>query len=162
MGEKEGKKHQCVVATHMAPTEDLAHNPGMCPDWESSWQPFGSQPTLNPLSHTSQGGSYYFLIYLLIWEREREEGEERQRNIYVREKHQLFASYTCPDRGSNPQPRYAPWLIVKPTIFWCTGLCSNQLTHLASARRGHSPQLYRELLPSYNPDSFQNTYTHAT
>ena len=26
-----------------APTGDLARNPGMCPDWESNWQLFGSQ-----------------------------------------------------------------------------------------------------------------------
>ena len=26
-----------------APTGDLACNPGMCPDWESNWQPFGLQ-----------------------------------------------------------------------------------------------------------------------
>ena len=25
------------------PTGDLAHNPGMCPDWESNQLPFGSQ-----------------------------------------------------------------------------------------------------------------------
>ena len=25
--EREGKKHQCVVAHHMSPTGDLAHNP---------------------------------------------------------------------------------------------------------------------------------------
>ena len=25
------------------PTGDLAHNPGMCPGWESNWRPFGSQ-----------------------------------------------------------------------------------------------------------------------
>ena len=25
------------------PTGDLARNPGMCPDWELNWQPFGSQ-----------------------------------------------------------------------------------------------------------------------
>ena len=25
------------------PTRDLAHNPGMCPDWESNQQPFGLQ-----------------------------------------------------------------------------------------------------------------------
>ena len=25
------------------PTGDLACNPGMCPNWESNWQPFGSQ-----------------------------------------------------------------------------------------------------------------------
>ena len=47
-GEREGEKHQCVVASHVAPTGDLAHNSGMCPDWESNWRPFGSQPMLNP------------------------------------------------------------------------------------------------------------------
>ena len=59
--EREGEKHQCVVAPHVAPTGDLALNPGMCPDWESNWRPFGSQPTLSPLSYTSQG-SIIFLI----------------------------------------------------------------------------------------------------
>ena len=34
--EEEGEKHQCVVASHVAPTGDLAHNPGMCSDWESN------------------------------------------------------------------------------------------------------------------------------
>ena len=42
-GEREGKKHHRVVASHMPPTGDLARNPGMCPDWESNQQPFGSQ-----------------------------------------------------------------------------------------------------------------------
>ena len=42
-GEREGEKHQCVVTSHMPPTGDLACNPGMCPDWESNGQPFGSQ-----------------------------------------------------------------------------------------------------------------------
>ena len=54
-GERKGEKHQCVVASHMAPTGDLARNPGMCPDWESNQRPIGSQPVLNPLSRTSQG-----------------------------------------------------------------------------------------------------------
>ena len=35
-GEREGEKHQCVVAPHMPPTGDLTHNPGMCHDWESN------------------------------------------------------------------------------------------------------------------------------
>ena len=35
-GEREGEKHQCVVASCMPPTGDLARNPGMCPDWESN------------------------------------------------------------------------------------------------------------------------------
>ena len=31
-----GEKHQCVVTSYTAPTRDLAHNPGMCPEWESN------------------------------------------------------------------------------------------------------------------------------
>ena len=54
-GEREGEKHQCVVVSPMPPTGDLARIPGMCPDLESNQRPFGSQPTLNPLSYTSQG-----------------------------------------------------------------------------------------------------------
>ena len=42
-GKREGEKHQCVVVSRAPPTGDLAHNPGMCPDWESNWQPFASQ-----------------------------------------------------------------------------------------------------------------------
>ena len=57
--EKEtGEKHQCVVASHTAPAEDLARNPGMCPDWELNWRP---SLALNPLSYTSQGLKSYFL-----------------------------------------------------------------------------------------------------
>ena len=54
-GERGGEKHQCVVASRVPCTEDLACNPGMCPDWESNQWPFGSQPALSPLSYTSQG-----------------------------------------------------------------------------------------------------------
>ena len=42
-GEKEGKKHQCVVDSHVPFVGYLACNPGMCPDWESNQRPFGSQ-----------------------------------------------------------------------------------------------------------------------
>ena len=35
-GEREGEKHQCVVASHVPLTRDLARNPGMCPGWESN------------------------------------------------------------------------------------------------------------------------------
>ena len=55
-GEREGEKHQCVGASWVAPTWDLACNPGMCSDWESNWWPFSLQAlALNPLSYTSQG-----------------------------------------------------------------------------------------------------------
>ena len=39
-GRKRGK-HQCVIDSHAAPAGDLAHNPGMCPEWELNHQPFG-------------------------------------------------------------------------------------------------------------------------
>ena len=41
--EIEGEKHQCVIASHVPPTGNLACYPGMCPDWESNQQPFGSK-----------------------------------------------------------------------------------------------------------------------
>ena len=41
--EREGEKHQCVVASSSPPAGDLARNPGMCPNWESNLQPFHSQ-----------------------------------------------------------------------------------------------------------------------
>ena len=44
--EKEGEKHQCVVASCALPTGDLARNPGMCPDWESNQRPFGLQANI--------------------------------------------------------------------------------------------------------------------
>ena len=34
--------HQSV-ASCTPPTGDVVHNPGMCPDRESNWQPFGAQ-----------------------------------------------------------------------------------------------------------------------
>ena len=40
--EREGEEHQCVVASRMPPTGDLARNPGMCPDWESNLRPLVS------------------------------------------------------------------------------------------------------------------------
>ena len=42
VGEREAEK-QCVVASHVPLTEDLAWNPGMCLDWELDQRPFGSQ-----------------------------------------------------------------------------------------------------------------------
>ena len=45
---------------------DLACNPGMCPDWESNLWPFGLQPTLNPLSYTSQGLFLFLKIVVQV------------------------------------------------------------------------------------------------
>ena len=43
VGEREGEKHQCVVASHMPLTGDPAYNPGMCPDWDLNQGLLGSQ-----------------------------------------------------------------------------------------------------------------------
>ena len=55
MREREGEKHQYVVASYAPPTGDLVHNPSMGLDWEMNQWLFGSQAVLIPLSHTSQG-----------------------------------------------------------------------------------------------------------
>ena len=45
-GERERKEYQCVVASRVPTTGDLACNPGMCPDWESNQRPFDLQASL--------------------------------------------------------------------------------------------------------------------
>ena len=51
-GEREGEKHQCVVAFCMPPVGNLAHNSGVCPDWELNSRPFGLQAvTQSTTSH---------------------------------------------------------------------------------------------------------------
>ena len=50
-GEREGEQHQCVVVSPMPP-EDLACNPGMCPDWELNQRSFALQ---TGTQSTSQG-----------------------------------------------------------------------------------------------------------
>ena len=54
--EKERERNINVWLPLVCPaTGDLAHNPGMCPDWESNCNPLIRRPALSPLSHTSQG-----------------------------------------------------------------------------------------------------------
>ena len=47
---------------------------------------------------------------------------ERERNIDVREKHQLVASHTHPNWGPNLQARYVPSLGIEPTTFLVYGM----------------------------------------
>ena len=63
-GEREGEKHQCVVASHTSPSGDLASNPGMCPDWESNQQHFGLQA--HDQSTEPHWPGPYFLTILII------------------------------------------------------------------------------------------------
>ena len=57
--EKEGEKHQCVVASHLPPTGDLAHNPGTCSDWELNQWLFGLQASTQS-TEPHQPGPYLF------------------------------------------------------------------------------------------------------
>ena len=69
-GEREGEKHQCVVASHVSPTGDLAHNPGMCPDWESNRWPFGSQArtqSTNPHQPGQKRDYFYQNLFNLVF-----------------------------------------------------------------------------------------------
>ena len=53
------------ITSHMPPTGDLAHNPGMCPDWGSNQRPFaleaGAQST-----EPHQPGLRHISICLLV------------------------------------------------------------------------------------------------
>ena len=66
--EKEGEKPQCAVASHSAPSGDLACNPGMCPDQESNWRPSGLQDDAEP-TELHQSGQSYSLAKVLISDR---------------------------------------------------------------------------------------------
>ena len=61
-GEREGEKHQCLVASHMPPTGDLAPNPGMCPDWELNQQCFGLKASTQSTEPYQPGLITLFLI----------------------------------------------------------------------------------------------------
>ena len=52
---REGEKHQCVVASRVPTSGDLASNPGMCLTGKPINDPLVRRPALNPLSHTRQG-----------------------------------------------------------------------------------------------------------
>ena len=64
-GEREEEKRQCVVASQVPPVGDLASNPGMCPDWESNQQRFGSQAHIK-FTELHQAGPIYasYSLYL--------------------------------------------------------------------------------------------------
>ena len=59
--EREGEKHQCVVASHVPLPGDLACNPGPCPHWESNRWPFGAQAHA-PTTELCQPGPYFFFL----------------------------------------------------------------------------------------------------
>ena len=63
-GEREGEKHPCVVASHAPSTGDLAHNPGMGPDWKLNQRHFGSQASTQSTKPHQPG--LFFLLLLIF------------------------------------------------------------------------------------------------
>ena len=57
---REGEKHQCVAASHTPPTGNLACNPGMCPDWELTGWPCGSQASAESTEPHQPGPGFMF------------------------------------------------------------------------------------------------------
>ena len=55
-GEREEEKHWCGREKSV---RCLAHNPGICTDWESNWWPFGSQAGIQSTEPHQPG--------LLLW-----------------------------------------------------------------------------------------------
>ena len=67
-GGKVGEKHQHVFASHAPPTGDLAHSPGLCPDWELNLQPFGSQPSTQSTEPHQPGlDAFDFFFFVFIF-----------------------------------------------------------------------------------------------
>ena len=136
-GEREGEKHQCVVASWVPPTRDLACNPGMCPDWELNQRPFGSQAGAQSLSHTSQGSFYSFLRVSCRY-------DVGFRNMFSNILF-LIKNTICgcllhvPHQGPGPQPRHVPWLGIEPATLWFTAWCS---IHWATPARAGGILIY--------------------
>ena len=61
-GKREGEKHQCVGASHMPPTRDQARNPGVCPDQDLNWWPFGLQDSTQPTEPHQPGIYCHFTV----------------------------------------------------------------------------------------------------
>ena len=58
-GERQGEKHW-LVASHTPPIQDLAHNPGVCPDWESNSDLLVCRTKPNPLSKKIFNSNFLF------------------------------------------------------------------------------------------------------
>ena len=66
-GKKRGRETSmcgCLSTAH--PTGDLAHNPGMCPDWESNLRPFSLQAGTQSTEPHQPGLIYVCLMFLYI------------------------------------------------------------------------------------------------
>ena len=73
------------VASCTSSTGDLAHNPGMCPDWELNWQPFGLQAG-SQYNEPHLPGLFLLLIHLgvVLYESKASKKTQWKRKIIIR------------------------------------------------------------------------------
>ena len=76
-----------MVASRVPPTEYLARNQDMCPDWELNWQSFGLQAGTQSTESHQPGVNTFLKIYMYFLERGEEREKEKDRNMDMREKH---------------------------------------------------------------------------
>ena len=62
-GKKERERNINVWLPFVPPAGDLACNPGMCPDWELNWRPFGLQASTQSFGPHQPGLHVIFLSY---------------------------------------------------------------------------------------------------
>ena len=68
--EKGGRKMERNISVWLPLTcpspGDLTYNPGMCPDWESNWHPFGSQASAQSTEPHQSGQKFcgFFFFFL--------------------------------------------------------------------------------------------------
>ena len=88
--------------------------------------------TIIKLNNVSLHFCYCFIFLSspedMLRERGRRREKERERNINVREIHRWVCLLHVPNQGSNPQPRYVPWLGIKPVTLQLMERYSNQLS----------------------------------
>ena len=84
-GEREGEKHQCIVASHTPCIGDLACNPGMCPDWELNQPPFGLQAGIQSTELHQPG---LFFTFLKTCEKSKE-------GYFVTPEHSMRFKFQC-------------------------------------------------------------------
>ena len=66
-GRKRRKETSVCGCLSHAPTRDLAHNPGLCRDWEWNWWPFGSQAGAQATEQYQTGQFERFLFVVLFF-----------------------------------------------------------------------------------------------
>ena len=106
-----------MVASHMPPTGDLSHNPGMCPDWESKQGLFGSQVSTQSTEPHQPGilfkvlSSFYLLLTFIV--------DMIDVPIFL----PLPIFYPAPPPFPRPSPHYCLFILILSLISSDLAIC---------------------------------------